>query len=450
MKKYLKRIILIIAFIILALALRANATVTVEGKQEYRQDAYLTIKSTESIESIKIYKKTGDNRFILFYKSTPKGNETVCRVSCKLLSEEKETVFKIVVTNKNGEVEYIETTIDKIQSMTTMNPEETAKPTTTDWVIPTKPTPTTTTTSSSSPSGSGNPSQNPSQNPSESPSQSTSANPSDSANPSQTAEEQGPHNYSKTGSKLKEYSDETISVTVEKISTFYVAKIWIKDSSTQIKKAEATWGKELKTVNNMLNSSQGAIIGCNGSGFYKSGSWSPSQAEIKKTKWDKTTEGYLVMTNGEVRREIAGQKTNALLGILPSGGFKYYENSPYDDVKNDGVKNTFTFGPMLVYDGKAYTQKVGKPRRSDVNNPKYLTAIGQIDANNYVIIAAKSQSTLNNAAKLGIELDCKMLYNLDGGGSSTVWFRNSTSGKGEHIKASSRAVGDALYFTSGK
>jgi exopolysaccharide biosynthesis protein len=156
------------------------------------------------------------------------------------------------------------------------------------------------------------------------------------------------------------------------------------------------------------------------------------------------------MTNGEIRRAIEGQKTNALLGILPSGGFKYYENSPYDEVKNDGVKNTFTFGPMLVYDGSAYTQKVGKPRRSDVNNPKYLTAIGQIDSNNYVIIAAKSTSTLNNAAKLGVKLDCKMLYNLDGGGSSTMWFRGDTSGKGKMIKSSSRPVGDALYFTSGK
>lgn len=457
MKKFIKRSIFITIAMLLIFTIKSYAQVTVEGKQEYRQDAYLTVKSTESIENIKIYKKTEENRFILFYKATPNNKETICRVSSKLLSEEKETIFKIVVLDKAGEYSYIETTIDKIQKMTTMKPGETAKPTTTSSPIPTKPTPTTTsaTTSSATSTSTTTSSAASTSTTSGDPTSSSSSEPSTSASegpsPSTSGEDNnGQHQYSKAGSVINQYSDETIKVSVEKINTFYVTKIWIKDSSMQIKKAEAGWGKELKTVNNMLNASTGAIIGCNGSGFYKSGSWSPSQSEIKKTKWDKTTEGYLVLTNGEVRREIEGQKTNALLGILPRGGFKYFENSPYKDVKNDGVKNTFTFGPMLVYDGKAYKQQVGTPRRTDVNTKKYLTSIGQVDSNNYVIIAAKSQSTLNDAAKLGISLDCKMLYNLDGGGSSTVWFRNATSGQGTQIKSSSRAVGDALYFISTK
>ena len=450
MRKIIKRVLILIVFLILSLTIKVNADISVEGKQEYRQDAYLTVKSTESIESIKIYKKIDENRFILFYKSAPEGNEAICRISAKLLSEEHETVFKVVVLDKNGTTTVAETTIDKLQSMTTMNPSETAKPSWSPSPIPTKPTPTTTSSATTSPSASEEPTSSGEPGPSESTQPSESTEPRESPSPSQSGEEQGPHEYSEKGSVIKTYSDDTIQVSIEKISTFYVAKIWIKDSSKQIKKVEAGWGKQLKTVSNMLNSSEGAIIGCNGSGFYKSGSWSPSQSEIKKTKWDKTTEGYLVLTNGEVRREIAGQKTNALLGILPSGGFKYYEASPYDEVKNDGVRDTFTFGPMLVYNGQAYKQQVGKPRRTDVNNPKYLTAVGQIDSNNYVIIAAKSKSTLNNAGKLGIKLDCKMLFNLDGGGSSTMWFRNGTSGNGEHIKASSRQVGDALYFTSTK
>ena len=79
MKKVLNRSFLIIVSILFIFALKSNAQITVEGKQEYRQDAYLTIKSTEVIENIKIYKKTGENRFILFYKSNPNSKETVCR-----------------------------------------------------------------------------------------------------------------------------------------------------------------------------------------------------------------------------------------------------------------------------------------------------------------------------------------------------------------------------------
>ncbi len=87
MKKVLRRSLIILIFILFFLSLKSNAAVTVEAKQEYRQDAFLTIKSTDSIENIKIYKQTGNDRFVLFYKATPKVNETVCRFSSKLLSE---------------------------------------------------------------------------------------------------------------------------------------------------------------------------------------------------------------------------------------------------------------------------------------------------------------------------------------------------------------------------
>ena len=154
------------------------------------------------------------------------------------------------------------------------------------------------------------------------------------------------------------------------------------------------------------------------------------------------------MSNGIIRRKINGQKCNALLGILPSGKLKYYENNKYSDVINDGVKDTFTFGPTLIKDGKKYTQAVGKPRQSYNGSAAKRTAIGQIDENNYVIIVTASAAKLTEMANFGLTLDCNFLYNLDGGGSSTLWFRNAKSGKGTQVKSSSRGVGDALYFTS--
>lgn len=258
------------------------------------------------------------------------------------------------------------------------------------------------------------------------------------------------HTYSsdQTGKLLNSYSDETIKVSIENIDKYYVTKIWLQNPELQVKKAEAGWGQSLKTVNTMLNSIDGAIVGCNGSGFYKSGAWSPSQSEIKKTSWDKTTEGYLVISNGEIRRMIAGQSCNALLGILPNGSFKYYENNSYNDVINDGVKDTFTFGPLLIKDGVAYKQKVGTPRKAYTGNPRQATVVGQIDENNFILITPKSTAALNNITSFGLKMGCKFLYNMDGGGSSTLWFRNGITGNGVQVRKSDRKVGDALYFVS--
>lgn len=256
------------------------------------------------------------------------------------------------------------------------------------------------------------------------------------------------YSYPKTGKVLQNYSDDSIYVSVEKIDKYYVAKIWVKDPSKQIKKKEAGWGKDLKTVSSMLNATGGAIIGCNGSGFYKSGSWTPRESAIKKTSWNKTTEGYLVISGGTVRREIKGKSCNALLGILPNGSLKYYENNPYTDVKNDGVQDTFTFGPLLIKDGKKYRQIVGSPRQSYTGSAAKRTTIGQIDENNFVIITTASTAKLTQLTDFGLSLHCQLLYNLDGGGSTTLWFRKGGSGKGTQVKSSTRGVGDALYFTT--
>ena len=250
-----------------------------------------------------------------------------------------------------------------------------------------------------------------------------------------------------SGTVVQSYSDSSIKVSVEKISEYYVTRIWLKDPSKQLRKQEAGWGEALKTVNEMLNATEKTIVGCNASGFYLKGSWTPKEDEIKKTPWNKTTEGFLVITNGVIRREIENKNCNALLGVLPNGSLKYYENNPYSDVHNDGVKNTFTFGPLLIKDGQPYKQVIGSPRQSYAGSGM-RTTIGQIDSNNYVIITTKSKATLNEIATLGVRLGCQILYNLDGGGSTTLWFRGKLTGNGTQVMKSGRAVADALCFVS--
>lgn len=138
-----------------------------------------------------------------------------------------------------------------------------------------------------------------------------------------------------------------------------------------------------------------------------------------------------------------------MLGILPNGSFKYYEASPYTDVFSDGVQDTITFGPLLIKDGKSYKQQVGSERQnSSLNRNKKLACIGQIDSNNFVIITARVNTTYKKAKQLGLQLGCDLLYNVDGGGSTSLWFRKGSTGKGTAVSGCGRAVGDAIYFST--
>ncbi|MFR5788318.1 MAG: phosphodiester glycosidase family protein [Christensenellales bacterium] len=81
------------------------------------------------------------------------------------------------------------------------------------------------------------------------------------------------------------------------------------------------------------------------------------------------------------------------------------------------------------------------------------TAIGQVDANHYVLVVADGRRdgwsdkgmTLQELQQVFVEQGCKVAYNLDGGGSATMILGsqrvNKTSGSRE------RDVSDIVYFT---
>ena len=122
----------------------------------------------------------------------------------------------------------------------------------------------------------------------------------------------------------------------------------------------------------------------------------------------------------------------------------------------DGVVQSFEFGPLLVRDG----EKVELPA-----NRKYIiytgdtvreprTAIGQVDETHYVIIVADGRRdgwsdkgmTLQEMQQVFLDYGCRVAYNLDGGGSSTLILN------GERINKSSgsreRNVSDIIYFAN--
>lgn len=123
---------------------------------------------------------------------------------------------------------------------------------------------------------------------------------------------------------------------------------------------------------------------------------------------------------------------------------------------DSGVVNTFAFGPTLVENGKIAVSKNEEVGQAMADNPR--TAIGVIEESDgsvhYIVIVSDGRTsessglTLYEMAELMKSYGVTTAYNLDGGGSSTMYFNgqviNKTTTNGNKI--SERAVSDIVYI----
>jgi len=164
----------------------------------------------------------------------------------------------------------------------------------------------------------------------------------------------------------------------------------------------------------------------------------------------------LVIRNGELYRDKATTRDQLLVyadgtfKALPRGSYEQGTGQKYID---EGVVQCFTFGPLLVNDGEIVElpEKYIISTKDTIREPR--TAIGQIDANHYVVIVADGRRdgwsdlgmTLQELQQMFTQLGCTVAYNMDGGGSATMILDgervNKTSGSRE------RDVSDIIYFT---
>lgn len=163
----------------------------------------------------------------------------------------------------------------------------------------------------------------------------------------------------------------------------------------------------------------------------------------------------LVIRNGVLYRAENSTRDQLLIEAdgtftaLPSGTYSAEDGQ---SIFERGVTQSFTFGPLLVNDGEA----VELPKKYIISTDESIreprTAIGQVDENHYVIIVADGRRsnwsekgmTLQELQQIFVEQGCRIAYNLDGGGSSTMVLNgeliNKTSGSRE------RDVSDIIYF----
>ena len=237
------------------------------------------------------------------------------------------------------------------------------------------------------------------------------------------------------------YKDDNISVNLSETTVnntqVYVADITLS-SSDYLKTAFAqnAYGTNVTAKISVTAADNNAILAVNGD-YYGANST-----------------GY-VIRNGVVYRDtVREDSSNGDLAIYKDGSFKviYEDQISAEQLVNDGVVNLLAFGPALVENGEIAVDTNTEVGQAMASNPR--TAIGIIDENHYIIVVSDGRTSeseglsLYQLAEVMKSYGAKTAYNLDGGGSSTLYFNGQVINKPTTggNKISESAVSDIVYI----
>jgi exopolysaccharide biosynthesis protein len=240
------------------------------------------------------------------------------------------------------------------------------------------------------------------------------------------------------------YTDDDTSITLSTVTTgsgadtvtYYVADV-VVDDATQVRSAFAKdqFGENITETTSTIAAANDAVFAINGDyyGFRDTG---------------------IVIRNGVVYRDEGARDG---LAFYLDGHVEVYDETTTsaEELLAAGVWNTVSFGPAIVEDGAVVDGIEDVEVDTNVGNHSIQgeqprTAVGVIDENHYVFVVVDGRDTgysrgvtLTELAEIMTGLGATTAYNLDGGGSSTMYFDgevvNRPSNGGE------RGTSDILY-----
>jgi len=252
----------------------------------------------------------------------------------------------------------------------------------------------------------------------------------------QVGRKANPANYTENG-----YEDASIKVRIEngryKEANYHVAYIQIADPS-QLRtgvSGKVTGSKTIQVSD--FAPKLNAIVAINGD-FYT-----------------KLNVGYIVRQGSVLRKKVSNSLDALLIDdqgdfhIVTAKGKAQGEEIKAIQEKNE-IVNSFAFGPALVIDGQA--QKIADNYQFAVNYKNPRVAIAQMDKLSYAFIMVEGRSdesggvTAAELAEICVGLKAKQAYNLDGGNSAVLYFKDGLYI--QRSKENERFVSDIIYFST--
>ncbi|MCI2105995.1 MAG: phosphodiester glycosidase family protein [Intestinimonas sp.] len=236
------------------------------------------------------------------------------------------------------------------------------------------------------------------------------------------------------------YDDGSVSITLTTSrfydTTVYVADITLADAGAlKTALAHNTYGKNITETTSSMAESHNAVLAINGD-YYGA-----------------QNRGY-VIRNGVVYRDTAASADQEDLVIGSDGSFSLITEgeTTAQELLDSGAWQVLSFGPGLLENGEITVGTHTDVDKAMASNPR--TAIGQLSPLHYVMVVADGRT--DNSAGLSLYelaefmqgLGVTTAYNLDGGGSSTLYFNgaviNNPTTNGKTI--SERKVSDIVYI----
>ena len=236
------------------------------------------------------------------------------------------------------------------------------------------------------------------------------------------------------------YEDDTKTISIETYernsTQIHVATVTMKgDASIKTALADETYGRNVKAKTSTTAQSVNAVLAVNGD-YYGA-----------------RDAGY-VIRNGQLLRSDSQDANQEDLVIYQDGSFEVIREGDItaQELLNKGAVQVLSFGPALIENSQVAVDSSDEVGKAMASNPR--TAIGIIDDKHYVLVVSDGRTdeskglSLKELADFMKELKVTTAYNLDGGGSSTMYFNgqiiNKPTTNGHNIEE--REVSDIVYL----
>ena len=219
------------------------------------------------------------------------------------------------------------------------------------------------------------------------------------------------------------YTNDEISITIDEVVqgsgnnrlVYYVAEVVLSDATDLGSAfAEDEFGENIIEYTSQIAGDNNAIFAINGDyyGFRDDG---------------------IVIRNGVIFRDEPARIGAA---FYTDGSLKIYDETQTsaEDLLEDGAWNTLSFGPALIQDSEVVASLLKVEIDHNFGNHSIQgsqprTGVGIIDKSHFVFVVVDGRSrgysrgvSLVEFAEIFHGLGCTDAYNLDGGGSSTMYF----------------------------
>ena len=243
---------------------------------------------------------------------------------------------------------------------------------------------------------------------------------------------------SNTGTVIGTYSDSKSKITVTQYraydSNIYVADVEVTDGTSILSAfANNTYGRNITDTTSDMAEENNAVLAINGD-YYGA-----------------RQSGY-VIRNGVVYRSQGSNGEDMVISKDGSLSFISESDTTTDSLLQKQAWQVLSFGPVLVENGEVAVSENDEVGMAMASNPR--TAIGTVAKNHYLFVVSDGRTSesaglsLYELANFMKSLGATNVYNLDGGGSSTMVFQgevvNNPTTNGNKI--SERAVSDILYI----